>query len=903
MRRADDRGSATVWVALAATALCAVFAVVLAAGQAMVARHRAGGAADLAALAAADHGLEGVRTACGLARRVASAQGARVVRCALSGEIADLTAEVRTGPFTLRARARAGPAGTPVSGPPSAPGGGERSLGGRRLLGGAGEQGRQQTDGGLLVERVVAVAAFGRLDTGRTSRLALADGDRLAGGRQPAGGRVEGTFGEARAPGVPVVHEDGRQQRVRVQRDGHPADVPAVTGGEERQDADRGVLGGVQGAPEGLGVHPGVVELVIGDRPPHGPGAQGARRKVQLGLAEDLTGDQLAAQKRDDLVGDLDRAETQPRVPPGDLGGGLQDGDRRGVAGRGRVGRSGLLHQGDRVVEVELLDEIAPALMEVDGALVDGGVGRRGVHGAQQPPGGRLDDLDRAAARPADVGEVGGALTACPVPRGRPAPQQLALLQLRHQLLGGGPEEFQVGLGERKLGRGRAEVRREDVRVVRVQDGGLHRLPEEGVRVVDEIGVQRVVPGDQDREGPFAGAPSPSRLLPQGGAGAGIARHDHGVQAGDVHPQLQGGGGGEPQQLTGVQGPLQGAALLGEIAAAIGGDPVRQRAVHFGEPLLGDERDELRAPPGAHEGDRTDALDGQVGEQVRGLGRGRAAYGGALLTVELGQRRLPEGEDDLAAGRAVLGDLHDGHAGQPTRGGRRIGGGGRGEQEHRRGAVAGADAAQPAQHLGHMGAEDTPVGVALVDHHITQRAQEGGPSGVAGQDAPVEHVGVGEHVVRVLPDPLALLDGRVAVVDRRPDAGAQRGGEVGQGAPLVGGQRLGGGEIQGGRPSPAGFLRAVQQGAEDGGQIGEGLAGGGSGGHDHGFPAQRVFGGARLVGPGALDSSRLNGVDHLRPDRRGPVGMGSLARGQVLRMSDARAPARPGAQPTEDGPG
>ncbi|RSS41670.1 hypothetical protein EF902_22415 [Streptomyces sp. WAC05858] len=903
MRRTDDRGSATVWAALAATALCAVFAAVLAAGQAMVARHRAGGAADLAALAAADHGLEGARTACGLARRVASAQGARVVRCALSGEIADLTAEVHTGPFTLRARARAGPAGTPVTGPPSAPGGGERSLGGRRLLRGPGEQGGQQADGGLLVQRVVAVAALGRLDAGRASRLALAGGDRLAGGGQPAGGGVEGALGEARATRMPVVHEDGRQQCVGMQRDGHPADVPAVTGGEERQDADRGVLGGVQGAAEGLGVHPGLLELVVGDRPPHGPGAQGARRKVELGLAEDLTGDQLAAQKGDHLVGDLDRAEAQPRVPPGDLGGGLQDGDRRGVAGRGRVGRSGLFHQGDRVVEVELPDEIAPALMEVDGALVDGGVGRRGVHGAQEPSGRRLHDLDRAAARPADVGEVGGALTAGPVPGGRPASQQLALLQLRHQFLGGGAEELQVRLGERKLGRGRAQVRREDVRVVRVQDGGLHRLPEEGVRMVDEIRVQRVVPGDQDRQGPFAGAPGPPGLLPQGGAGAGVARHDHRVQPGDVHPQLQGGGGGEPQQLTGVKGLLQGAALLGEIAAAIGGDPVRQRAVHLREPLLGDERDELRAPPGAHEGDRTDALDGQVGEQVRGFGRGRTAHRGALLAVELGQRRFPEGEDDLAAGRAVLGDLHDGHAGQPARGDRRVGGGGRGEQEHRRGAVAGADAAQPAQHLGHMGAEDTPVGVAFVDYHIAQRPQEGGPSGVAGQDAAVEHVGVGEHIVRVLADPLALLHGRVAVVDRRPDAGPQRGGEAGHRAALVGGQRLGGGEVQGGRPPPVGLLRAIQQGAEDGGQIGEGLAGGGSGGHDHGIPAQRVFGRTRLVGPRAIDAGRANGVDHFRPDRRGPVGMGSRTRGQVLRMSDARAPARPGAQPTENGPG
>lgn len=105
-----DRGSTTVWTAVAATALCAVFAAVLALGQAVAARHRAGGGVDLAALAAADHALAGEEAACGRARRVAEAQEVRVVRCAVRGEVADLTAEAGFGPFTSRVRARAGPA-------------------------------------------------------------------------------------------------------------------------------------------------------------------------------------------------------------------------------------------------------------------------------------------------------------------------------------------------------------------------------------------------------------------------------------------------------------------------------------------------------------------------------------------------------------------------------------------------------------------------------------------------------------------------------------------------------------------------------------------------------------------------------------------------------------------------
>ncbi|MDT0341880.1 Rv3654c family TadE-like protein [Streptomyces litchfieldiae] len=111
---ARDRGSATVWAAFGATLLCLVFAAVLALGQVTGARQRAAGAADLAALAAADRALSGPEAACELAGRVADAQGARLVRCHVGGEIADLTAEARAGFYAVRARARAGPSDAAV---------------------------------------------------------------------------------------------------------------------------------------------------------------------------------------------------------------------------------------------------------------------------------------------------------------------------------------------------------------------------------------------------------------------------------------------------------------------------------------------------------------------------------------------------------------------------------------------------------------------------------------------------------------------------------------------------------------------------------------------------------------------------------------------------------------------
>ncbi|MFE1767566.1 Rv3654c family TadE-like protein [Streptomyces angustmyceticus] len=110
-RRCGDEGSATVWTVFAAAALCAVFVALMGVGQAVAARHRAGGAADLAALAAADHALQGPAAACAAAHRVAAAQHTRLVRCALTGPIADVSAEAGRSPFTARVRARAGPPG------------------------------------------------------------------------------------------------------------------------------------------------------------------------------------------------------------------------------------------------------------------------------------------------------------------------------------------------------------------------------------------------------------------------------------------------------------------------------------------------------------------------------------------------------------------------------------------------------------------------------------------------------------------------------------------------------------------------------------------------------------------------------------------------------------------------
>lgn len=109
----DEAGAATVF-ALAALALVLVVGLAgSVVGGVVLAHRRAGAAADLAALAAAQ-GAQAGRDPCAQADRVAAANGANLTGCSVDGW--DATVEVRvSGPrvfgrsATLPARARAGP--------------------------------------------------------------------------------------------------------------------------------------------------------------------------------------------------------------------------------------------------------------------------------------------------------------------------------------------------------------------------------------------------------------------------------------------------------------------------------------------------------------------------------------------------------------------------------------------------------------------------------------------------------------------------------------------------------------------------------------------------------------------------------------------------------------------------
>lgn len=111
LRIDGDRGSATVLAAVMVLALLALSTLAVHHGAAVIARHRAAAAADLAALAGADAAVNGHPAPCDAAATVAAAGAGRLQSCEVSGWEVRVVVSATAGMLgrDATARARAGP--------------------------------------------------------------------------------------------------------------------------------------------------------------------------------------------------------------------------------------------------------------------------------------------------------------------------------------------------------------------------------------------------------------------------------------------------------------------------------------------------------------------------------------------------------------------------------------------------------------------------------------------------------------------------------------------------------------------------------------------------------------------------------------------------------------------------
>jgi hypothetical protein len=136
--------------------------------------------------------------------------------------------------------------------------------------------------------------------------------------------------------------------------------------------------------------------------------------------------------------------------------------------------------------------------------------------------------------------------------------------------------------------------------------------------------VELVVAGHEHGQRLLLLAPCSACLLPERGDGAREPVEHAGVEPADVDAQLQRVGGDDAAQLAVGQRLLDLAALLGQVAAAVG----PHRVVEVGgQPPAGGGSHHLGAAAAAAEADGPVAAADQLGEQLRGVAVAVAALG------------------------------------------------------------------------------------------------------------------------------------------------------------------------------------------------------------------------------------------------------------------------------------
>ena len=125
---------------------------------------------------------------------------------------------------------------------------------------------------------------------------------------------------------------------------------------------------------------------------------------------------------------------------------------------------------------------------------------------------------------------------------------------------------------KRQLERGAGYMRCQHTQVIWRNARMFRCLLEQIIRVLRQILIQRISCVHHHRDRGLEPAPGPPGLLPKAGDGAGVAQHHTRIQLTDVYAQLQRIRRHHPTHTALAQTLLNGAALFGQVAAAIAED-------------------------------------------------------------------------------------------------------------------------------------------------------------------------------------------------------------------------------------------------------------------------------------------------------------------------------------------
>ncbi|KJR82362.1 uncharacterized protein SPSK_02954 [Sporothrix schenckii 1099-18] len=694
----------------------------------------------------------------------------------------------------------------------------------RVLVNGQTQQAAQHDDGAGLAHDHVGLVAVGRcnaLETAARGRQRVASIVQAAGTAldarqgllQQQVDKVKGLGRDARAAGAAlgIVEREPRGALALGDRAvlellqaalAFGAHVAGHADDKVGQQTQHRVLGGVdrgghvQAPPLEHGqarrghVHPGAAAVADHRRVVHLHGIQDALAAVDFEVAKDVRARRVRA---------VARRRTPLANPPDRLR--LNGVDVGEVALLCRPVHAHALHARHALVRAELAHQVRRALVQEDGAVVEGKRGARrlqlfqhngwvvaNVHNGKVVVLGVADrhQLPRLRAEVVVAVEAVHLVAHEALRTERRQPRAKVLLVVRG--------------ADRHLVRGALHVALAHQHVGEVDLQRAVRLVKQHVRVLHVVLVRRKRVADQNRQ--RVAPPPPPRapaLLSQVGDAVGEAPRHDAVERANVDAQLQ-----RRRRYDAHQAARKHVCLDASPVALVASAPLQF--------LLDGAYELLALFAHAAKGNHAHAAQDQLAEQPRAFIERAAAAAGRIARHAKG--RVPAEKLFSARRRAVIVDelygrrllrvvalpVHDAKDGLKVL--PRVGHCGRARDEaHRAVAESGAHAPQPAHDEGHVRAHEAVVVVQLVDHDIPQPLQERAPAALLRQNGGVQHVGVREDDARLLANAVALFPRRIAVVRLHENVAQVRHvcQEVAQAALLVLGERLGWEDVHGAR--------------------------------------------------------------------------------------------------------
>ena len=392
---------------------------------------------------------------------------------------------------------------------------------------------------------------------------------------------------------------------------------------------------------------------------------------------------------------------------------------------------------------------------------------------------------------------------------------------------------------------GRAfHVVEQDIQVVGVDQRLFAALAEKIVRMRNDVLVEGRGRCDHDHQRFAIAAARAPGLLPSAGDRAGIAAQKAGLQLADVDAQFQCVGRRHDGDFARAQRALNFAPLRGQIAAAVAAHAPR-RAEGIARDFLQVFDHHFHREPGARENDGLNVVFQQAFGNAPGFGNGTRAD--AQLPVD--HRRVIENHVLFARRRAIIVYQFHGPLQHGFRQFLRVGDG-RGAAD-KRGicAIKRADALQTAQQIGQVGTKNPPVGMDFINDDEFEIFKELHPMRMVGQNALVQHIGIGHHHMPGQAHGGARRRGRVSIVGIGLHVHAHFLNQRIQLRHLVAGERLGGEEIE----RAGGFI--LENGVEHGQVVAHGFARSRGRYHHDVPPSHGAFDGVPLVGVQPRDAA------------------------------------------------